>query len=1119
MLLKADLWWLDGFPSGRAASGAQPWTVLGAPGRPAETIAVSARHLSRATYALRKLTGEHRRVLGEVVPEGACWCAAAARVIEALKPAVHASAMLPHAETLVLGGPRLVRRARQRMACGAFAHEIASAIVWCCATSPERLDAWLSALGRLDPWLDGLRSNVRASAVVTTLELVGLVAELGLGPVTVLLDLLADPRIHSCALASGEHPQRLRHLLARSGSDRTTALPARPDAPLGAALEAWVGTLADLERDDRRRALELLALFDPRARIADWDTWWSRVGASERKLRQVLAAPRPLVAREVRDKLDQRLQKTATIAPAPLVPRYLLDLIAWYLRVPDKSFTRSVCRVLAALTAAELAPRPPTLVFADHCCHLHQRSGGVQAARAVAGLEAYLEATQGIEASRRAAPWAPFLAADSEGKTPPRYQFETELLDQTTDARLVASFYRTLAMACASGEIDPRFASRLLDVHDHGIDPRVAIAMTHDLAPVYLSRGDACFIARFAGDDVDRARAVLAALVRYRKGGDVDPAMHVFRVMARSGHAEVAVTLLATSDIRRLARVGRTLAALRRDIAPRVQPARDLGWLEVYPQALRPALTRLAAHDPRAETTAHRQLMRHFPRVSEIQRELAALRQRLQVTPLVTLERRVARLEARLGEPPRVSASRLARLAARIEAAQARAILRDLEEQTQALLDAELGQLFAPDGPPAWALEERMIDRLLPALALAPPMRQLAARLWRLRAGDPPWDLRDDPQNQRFLRALAARGIRAAPWLDGSERLVIAHGERRVTLAFEDDPLEIFAMGAHFKTCLSPGQFNYFSVFANAADINKRVLYARDDEGRVLGRCLMALTASGAILVFHPYAHATSLAFADRVREYAEALAAAMGTHVVSRGEVPRLVAPEWYDDGPVDLCRRFAFLEQGSAFRRKLGEMAADELLATVEGEIAPLPLNELVLSLFIELAEVQERPELARVVVLRLAELAEIPSRAAVTAARCALRAGDRALAERAFLHRVERHLIDGQRLQRWFDLEAAEVLLALDPVRVLRMLRATRGARRGRDRDREDFTAERLFVEAQAHEALDRPRQALVLYQRSVEHGVVHAARARCVARIAALGERLARGRPRGGRALRV
>ena len=36
-----------------------------------------------------------------------------------------------------------------------------------------------------------------------------------------------------------------------------------------------------------------------------------------------------------------------------------------------------------------------------------------------------------------------------------------------------------------------------------------------------------------------------------------------------------------------------------------------------------------------------------------------------------------------------------------------------------------------------------------------------------------------------------------------------------------------------------------FSVFSNLADVNKRVLYARDEQGRVAGRCLRALTAGG----------------------------------------------------------------------------------------------------------------------------------------------------------------------------------------------------------------------------------------------------------------------------------
>jgi len=81
-------------------------------------------------------------------------------------------------------------------------------------------------------------------------------------------------------------------------------------------------------------------------------------------------------------------------------------------------------------------------------------------------------------------------------------------------------------------------------------------------------------------------------------------------------------------------------------------------------------------------------------------------------------------------------------------------------------------------------------------------------------------------------------GVDPAPWLDTAPVRVTAalvgdratrtagdpHVRAELELALSGDPLEVFAMGTHFGTCLSPGSMSFFSVVANAADINKRVL-------------------------------------------------------------------------------------------------------------------------------------------------------------------------------------------------------------------------------------------------------------------------------------------------------
>ena len=168
---------------------------------------------------------------------------------------------------------------------------------------------------------------------------------------------------------------------------------------------------------------------------------------------------------------------------------------------------------------------------------------------------------------------------------------------------------------------------------------------------------------------------------------------------------------------------------------------------------------------------------------------------------------------------------------------------------------------------------------------------------------------------------MRARGVDPGPWLDDAAHVVTAGDGRPVELALCSDPLEVFAMGAHFDTCLAPDGCNFFSVVTNAADVNKRVLYARRD-GQVVGRCLLALTDASHILTFNAYAHDGRLELERLVRAHAEALAARMGTHLAARGRVSTLLGRDWYDDGAVDLVGRYDALAKED-FARALAAVA----------------------------------------------------------------------------------------------------------------------------------------------------------------------------------------------------
>jgi hypothetical protein len=118
-------------------------------------------------------------------------------------------------------------------------------------------------------------------------------------------------------------------------------------------------------------------------------------------------------------------------------------------------------------------------------------------------------------------------------------------------------------------------------------------------------------------------------------------------------------------------------------------------------------------------------------------------------------------------------------------------------------------------------------------------------------------------------------------------------------------------MGKYFKTCLSPGDINFFSVFSNIVDINKQVIYGRTRDGHVRARALIALNDDGGILTFYPYCNDNNINFKDVLKEFVHDLAVKMNTIVMSKGTVSTLIATRWYDDGPRDLVGEFPFAKE----------------------------------------------------------------------------------------------------------------------------------------------------------------------------------------------------------------
>ena len=1076
MLHAANLGWLEGFPLAVEDGGVR-WLVVPA-NAPTREIRVDGRHLSQATYALNKLRGELAPGLERLADDPETWMASIEHRLALVKAAVHHGAPLP---ARLLDDPVLPRAQRQRLSEAEGARVLVDALSWLHAGDRSwtrlALDlarAWAVGFDRLSGRLG------EQPALLLLLRLLQLAADHGRERVEPLAACLFDDRVHDVSLSRGEELRG--QLLNAIGRHPKGPLPEKiPGGRLGGDLVRWCEELVQ----ETRRAQDLsLRLFEAAAvlpAVERWERWWG-------EFRENLEEARVLRAHKFDKKLSRQLRERLEAQKATVPPVVKArDLMAALRRAaaPDALRTAPLIRALS-LIPPSWPGRLPLLIYwsflGHHGEHPESRIVGL-----LAGFERYL--------SRRSPPDEPWLRPWAEAVGRPLGHYtdtpEHELLEEPGPRRQILAAYELLAEVVARrGGLAPEGATRAVGLYLLTGDVGLA-------ARFFESLGDGEFLKFYYSQEVTRVAARLCR-ERPERFGPVRAAVsdQESAELSPTDWPASLVETLASGEVGEFVReslvdrqAGRLLACCTRSVLlaaagvqplPRPEPGEPLDpagpdWARRYPPRLQPAIRRLAALHEDAEERVARWLASDFPDAGRLEREIRALEERIETADeerRPALLKRRGNLRERLAHPSSPGEARLDRLHAKLERAWGRAVLERWEGELDARLPEALRKLTGVEEPPAWLTESGPLALLATATRLKSKDRALACRLFRVRCGPPPWDLRADPANRRFVEERP--GIDWRPWIDGIGTVPVetANG-RRLHLALEDDPLEIFRMGGHFRTCLSPGAVNYFSVFANAADINKRVLYARDGDGRVVGRCLLALTAEAELLTFTAYCHDGEAGFEALCAEFAEDLARRMGTRVVLRGRVPTLVASDWYDDGPRDLGHRFTALEEGSPLRRRLVTVRPGELLTELRRGLKPARLDESTLPLILALPELQERPELVVPLLRPLAESGHMPIGPIWTAVHLAIQAGSTDLARRLFARRLADLVREGY----WYT--GPDLLLELDPGRLLTALRQSRETS---VRDwLDDTDGDRLAAAAAALDALHRPRQAEAVWRR--------------------------------------
>jgi len=167
--------------------------------------------------------------------------------------------------------------------------------------------------------------------------------------------------------------------------------------------------------------------------------------------------------------------------------------------------------------------------------------------------------------------------------------------------------------------------------------------------------------------------------------------------------------------------------------------------------------------------------------------------------------------------------------------------------------------------------------------------------------GERDW-VQNHPANRDWLNRAREAGKDLDAWLRGWRKNF--RKPRRLRLYISQDPLEVLQMGQLFGSCLRIGGEFSHSAVANAVDVNKHVIYARDENDQIVARRLIAIDSKFRLVCFAIYSvsdEPLNPPFDRFCLEFARECGLAI-IHPDIDYEVEPLVAKAWYDDGAVKV-------------------------------------------------------------------------------------------------------------------------------------------------------------------------------------------------------------------------
>ncbi|MEW6734185.1 MAG: hypothetical protein AB1489_22860 [Acidobacteriota bacterium] len=144
-------------------------------------------------------------------------------------------------------------------------------------------------------------------------------------------------------------------------------------------------------------------------------------------------------------------------------------------------------------------------------------------------------------------------------------------------------------------------------------------------------------------------------------------------------------------------------------------------------------------------------------------------------------------------------------------------------------------------------------------------------------------------------------------WREGIIYICETENHGTISITVEKDPLEALRMGEYVGSCLGLGGVCSYSAVAAVLDINKQVLYARNEKNGMIARQLVAISKERQLVCFEVYPlnidKEIKMLFCQYDIKFAQALGLELFDYKnAEKYTIENILSEEWWDDYAWDL-------------------------------------------------------------------------------------------------------------------------------------------------------------------------------------------------------------------------